>query len=90
MKSTLLAVISVFLTVNLFAQTRINGVPDTEMARWESILTAKQIEDITDFILNANKITGKTICIRQLWWNAGCCCRSELRKEWLGIHCIQS
>ncbi|HLL94814.1 MAG TPA: PQQ-dependent sugar dehydrogenase [Spirosoma sp.] len=30
-----------------------NGVPQTEMMKWEGILSARQIEDVTDFILKA-------------------------------------
>jgi glucose/arabinose dehydrogenase len=32
-----------------------NGIPGTEMAKWEGILSAKDIEAVTDFILAAQK-----------------------------------
>lgn len=34
-----------------------NGIPDTEMPAWNGILTAKEIEAITDFILKAQEKT---------------------------------
>jgi glucose/arabinose dehydrogenase len=40
---------------NAIIKTITNGVPATEMAKWGSVLTPKQIEDVTDFILRANK-----------------------------------
>lgn len=37
-------------------KTITNGVPGTEMGRWAGVLTPKQIEEVTDFIINANKL----------------------------------
>jgi len=43
---------------NSIISTVTNGVPNTEMAKWGSILTPKQIQDVTDFILKANETPG--------------------------------
>ncbi|MVM30903.1 glucose sorbosone dehydrogenase [Spirosoma sp. HMF4905] len=38
---------------NSILKTIRNGIPSTEMIKWEGVLSAKQIEDVTDFILKA-------------------------------------
>lgn len=38
---------------NSILKTIQNGVPSTEMIKWEGVLSARQIEDVTDFILKA-------------------------------------